>query len=152
MATEKVDTVSERTVELVDSKKSANYGSGQTFNQVKRIAIHELSDGRVEMNFYSRKKNSSGHTVIFSPDDWKKYQEAVYPVTRRYEGTLGVKTPVSRWSNSRIKVGLDEQGNPVIVLYKQDSSIRIYWQEILKWAGSGIQLKGAQTNDSTKEA
>jgi hypothetical protein len=136
-----------RTLELAGSEKNANYGKAGGFNALKRVVFQEWQDGTVTMSFYSQKKEHPGQILKFSAEDFRQYQNFVFPVVESFKGLHGVEQGIK---TPKVSYGLDAQNHAVVVLPKTDESIRIKWEEILKWAGSKVKLP--KNNGKTKNS
>lgn len=129
-----------RVLELDASEKNANSGKVGKFNHLRKVTVEE-ENGIVVMKFYSQKKEAPGQVLRFSVEDFRRFQQFTFPVVRKYEGIHGIQTAVPEYTNDKMSVGLDELGNPVLVVYTEDTSVRVSWQEIIQWAGVRIKLK-----------
>ena len=132
---------SERSIELKESLKNANYGTVGRFNNLRRVVLLADKKGNVTLNFYSRKTDAPGQIIRFSAEDFRNFQEFVFPVVESFNGQHGIEHVVEQYGTDNVSVGIDPAGNPVVVLKKEDKSIRFYWQEALKWSGSKTKLK-----------
>ena len=122
---------------LEDSLKNANFGTGNNMNHLKRVVKTRYKDGSAKLEFYSQKRQTPGQVIKFSAEDFRRFQQFLFPVIQEFEGLHGV---VTGHMSPSINVGLDAVNNPVITLPKEDRSVRVNCQIILDWLQSQAKL------------